>query len=420
MADQQKALTVSSNYAGVVGCFGRLFGFVFCSMFFGMGCFFLWMIALQPLLKIMDAKSWVETPCTITKSTVEGNETYRIVIEYDYVFAGQQYHGDQYDFFSMATNGRTSKERVVAKYKEGTEKTCYVNPDTPTESVINRAASAHLWWGLFPLPFIGIGLAGYWVVFFGSSRIAQNLQNIQVKTNNQALTSGQTTTGRRTRVASQSEWSNSEYDEEDLFEEPGPVTLKNDSSPLGIAIFLLIFATIWNGVISVFIFDKWDEWIKFDIGFEDLFFVPFILVGIGVILAFIYNVLRTFNPKPTLTLSRQLIPLGGTAQLQWQFTKSTNSIRELTVKLIGQEEAVYRRGTNTYTDHETFHDETLLATTDPLEIPQGEIEISIPSETMHSFDGGNNKIIWRIEFSGDIKLWPDVSAKFPIRVVPHE
>ncbi len=429
MAGQQKALSVarSSSFGGALGCFGILFGLVFSSMFFGMGSLFLWMIALQPALHVWEAGSWVETPCTITKSNVEGNDSYRVAIEYNFTIDGKVYTGDKYDFFDMSTGGRTSKERIVAKYKEGSQQVCFVDPDDPSKSVIHRGRSAKMWWGLFPMPFILIGLVGYWVVIFGRTRIKNKLTNIQ----SQATGSGsgsidQGISGQTfeplssSRMASQSEWSDSSYDEEDLFEEAGPVTLERESSPFSVAIFLTFFALFWNGIVSIFVFSRFENWAKFDLGFEDLFLVPFILIGIGVFLAAIYNFMAGMNPKPILVLSRQLIPLGGAAQLQWRFPNGTGSVKTLKISLIGIEEARYRRGTNTYTDTETFCEEVLLETNDPYELAEGEVEVPIPTEMMHTFNGGNNKIIWQVRFHGDIPMWPHIAAKFPIRVVPHE
>lgn len=410
----------AQSFTLLTGCFARIFGFVFCTMFFGIGSFFLWMIAIQPMLQIQAAKSWVETPCTITKSVVKGSDTYSVQIEYEYKFDGQQYWGDRYDFIEMSTSGRTSKERIVANYKEGSVKTCFVDPKNPSDSVINRDATSTLWWGLFPLPFITIGLIGYWVVFFGAGKIQSKLTGVQQALESGAVSSEIGTQRTQTRFASQSEWSDSNYDEEDLFEEPGAVTLKNESSPFGLAIFLFFFGAFWNGIVSIFLFQRLDHWKQLDLGFEDFFLIPFVLIGIGVILGFFYNVMAGFNPKPILVLSRQLIPLGGTAELDWRFPSSTGSIKNLKIKLVGEEEATYRRGTNTYTDHEVFHEEVLFESTDPLEMGTGTINIDVPSDSMHSFAAGNNKVVWRLELKGDIPLWPDVSAKFPIRVVPHE
>lgn len=422
MVEQRKALSVKQGtpLGNLTGCIGMILGFIFCSMFFGIGCIFLWMIALSPFMQILAARSWEATPCTITKSEVQGNETFKIVIEYDYEFQGVAFHGERYDFFSMSTNGRASKERIIARYKEGTRSTCYVDPNFPSESVISRAPSSMLWWGLFPLPFISVGLGGYWFVFFGQRKLlARSKSKLQQRTN-ELSEAGSYAALTATRVLSQSEWSDSNYDEEDLYEEPGALTLKADSSPFAMALVLLAFSVFWNGIVSIFVFERLPNWGKLDLGFEDLFLVPFVLVGIGLFGAVIYTLLASLNPKPILVLSRQLIPLGGAAELQWSFPLGTGSIRQFNITLVGVEEATYRRGTSTHTDTSTFCEDILLETNDPHDFAAGQIQVTIPTNSMHSFHGGKNKVQWTLQLHGEIPFWPDVKAKFPIRVVPHE
>lgn len=421
MADRQAALSVkrTSNLGQLTGCLGMLFGLVFSSIFFGIGAFFFWMIALEPMLKIWDAQSWVTAPCIITKSDVEGDETYRVVIEYDYDFAGVPHSGGRYDFFSMATSGKASKQRIIARYPIGSRHDCYVNPENPDESVLNRGPGSSLFWGLFPLPFMLIGLGGYWFVFFMQRRSREAKPRVIRDQSDEDAISFEPLTAQR--VSSQTEWSDSNYDEEDLYEAPGPVTLKPDSSHFVGMIVLGIFGVVWNGIVAIPVFQRFDDWMNLQFkGFEDLFLIPFILVGIGILAAAIYQFLASLNPKPTLILSRQLIPLGGTAQIQWEFTRGTGAIRQLTLSLTGVEQAKYRRGTNTYTDTETFHSEILFDTTDPLEIQHGQTQVSIPTASMHSFQGDNNQITWNLLLKGDIPHWPDINTKFPIRVVPHE
>ena len=62
----------------------------------------------------------------------------------------------------------------------------------------------------------------------------------------------------------------------------------------------------------------------------------------------------------------------------------------------------------------------VYSTQDRREIPSGEIGFAVPSESMHSFEAENNKIIWEIEVSGDIRSWPDVKEVFKIAVTPSE
>jgi hypothetical protein len=61
-----------------------------------------------------------------------------------------------------------------------------------------------------------------------------------------------------------------------------------------------------------------------------------------------------------------------------------------------------------------------LETAEPEEIVAGKSQFQIPTDSMHSLNASNNKIKWQIQLRADIPNWPDVSASFPIRVVPHE
>ncbi|HTL31014.1 MAG TPA: hypothetical protein VL282_17420, partial [Tepidisphaeraceae bacterium] len=62
----------------------------------------------------------------------------------------------------------------------------------------------------------------------------------------------------------------------------------------------------------------------------------------------------------------------------------------------------------------------LLETTSSFEIARGEATFDIPQDTMHSFEAGNNKIIWELKIRGEIARWPDMSADYPVQIVPME
>lgn len=430
----QKALSVNDgrSLAGCAGCFGYAFGFVFSTMFFGVGCLFLWLLFLGPYLQIQSARSWEPVPCTILSSKVEGNETYRVAIEYAYEFDGRPFQGDRYSFVTVASSGREGKKRVVDQYPEGSEAICYVNPQEPEKSVIERGFVSDMWWGLFPIPFILIGLAGYGVMFFARHWLTGVKQagGPAAASQRQVLSESGTWTppvpvaesvAATGTAAAVSKWSNSDFDDEDLVEGPGPITLKPESSRAATFVFLLIFSLTWNGVTWGILSTRFADWQQGKWQWmPELFMVPFALVGLVLIAATIHQFLALFNPIPVATLSRQMIPLGGSASLSWKFDGSTRSIRTLKLLLKGIEEARYRRGTSTYTDTDTFLEEVLVETSDPFEIAEGETEFRVPTGTMHSFNGDNNKIKWTVQIQGDIPLWPDVDASFPIRVVPHE
>ena len=128
--------------------------------------------------------------------------------------------------------------------------------------------------------------------------------------------------------------------------------------------------------------------------------------------------LALFNPSPVLEVSSNVIPLGAAAELSWRFAGRTDRIGEFTVTLRGVEEARYRKGTNTHTDHNTFYEMELYRTSDRGEIAAGQVGFVLPPDTMHSFEAENNKILWSLDVHGNIRSWPDVKESFKITATP--
>jgi hypothetical protein len=49
---------------------------------------------------------------------------------------------------------------------------------------------------------------------------------------------------------------------------------------------------------------------------------------------------------------------------------------------------------------------------------QGRTETTVPADSMHSFQGDHNRIVWSLVLQGDIPRWPDVKERFEIVVTP--
>ena len=104
------------------------------------------------MARSLDARSWHETQCAIVSSRVathsgdDGN-TYSVEITYDYEYDWQEYRGDRYDFSLGSSSGYERKARIVDAHPPGGEVTCYVDPDDPTRSVIDRSPGGYLLWG---------------------------------------------------------------------------------------------------------------------------------------------------------------------------------------------------------------------------------------------------------------------------------
>ena len=129
----------------------RPLGFMFFSVFLVFGSSFLYVMAILPMWKVRSSKEWIETPCKILSS-------YNLELQYQYRFAGTVHVGDQYDFMSFGDHNFRKNAR---KYPKGSQHVCFVDPDNPRVSVLNRETPSDIWLGfLFPCPFVGLGAGG--------------------------------------------------------------------------------------------------------------------------------------------------------------------------------------------------------------------------------------------------------------------
>ncbi|MFG0334641.1 MAG: DUF3592 domain-containing protein [Maioricimonas sp. JB049] len=397
---------------------GGCFLVVFFSIFLIAGLGLSYGLLFRPMWKLAVSQNWPQAPCTILKSEVEENRssdgsTYRIDISFRYRFNNKEYTSDSYDFFlsEVASSGRNSKREIVRQFPPGRETVCYVNPHGPNEAVLNRDFHWEMLFGLMPLIFVAIGLGG---VLYGSGVIGKKTGT------STAGSAGSPRLRASAAPPTSGGWVYRSGDDgsDDL---AGPVTLKPEFSRLTRLLAAFFFAAFWNGITSLFLYQVVGEWRQGKTPwFLTLFLTPFVLIGIGLICWIAYAFLSLFLPRPILTLQRPRVPLGGSTLLGWQFAGYPGGIHQLKITLKGEEEATYRRGTDTQTDEHTFYEEVLLDTHDPLEMYEGELEFSIPTDTMHSFEADHNKIVWTIEVSGEIPFSPDLNETFPFTVVPHE
>lgn len=199
----------------------------------------------------------------------------------------------------------------------------------------------------------------------------------------------------------------------------GPTTLKSSNSTGCWLIGSLFFCIFWNGIVSIFFMSILNGWMKGDPDwFQTLFFIPFGLVGLALILTVLYFFLALFNPKPVLTIEESVIPLGGSVQLLWQIDGKASAFQRVRIALIGTESATYQQGTDTVTVTEEFYEKTLFETEDKMEMTDGRIDVEIPALCMHSWSANNNNVSWKLHLHGDIPKWPDVKSDFDIQVVP--
>jgi hypothetical protein len=372
---------------------------LFFSIFLLAGLAATYAMLLRPALRILAARSWREVPCVVLSSRVVAHSdsdgtTYSVDILYSYAVDGRELKANRYNFMTGSTSGYEGKAAIVARSLPGQRTVCYVNPADPTDAVLTRDATPDMWFGLLPLIFVAVGGGGMFFVWRAAKR--KGGDPMALKSSRRSKESGITA---------------------------GPVpagaaVLKSAGSRLGKFAGGVLIAAFWNGIVSVFLWQviksfqrHRPEWLL------TIFLIPFVLIGLGLLGFAGYSFLQLFAPGVKLRLSSAAVPLGGSADLEWEITGRSSAISKLRIWLEGREEATYRRGTSTSTDKSTFATLELASASLWSDIRRGRVRFTVPADTMHSFKSDNNRIVWTLHVHGDIAFYPDVNDEFPITVL---
>jgi hypothetical protein len=359
---------------------------------------------IMPMIRILDARDWQSVPCRILRSEVRSHDsddgtTYSVHILYEYNVDGKTYRTDRYSFMGGSSSGYKGKRLIVDRYPKGSQASCWVDPTQPTEAVLFRGFSPVMFFGLIPAVFLLVGVGGIYGVIRRKNRQLGHVQQPDwlCDTSSNQYTSGNLYAA-------------------NLGTENGPVELKPKCSRKGKFIGILIFAVIWNAVVAFMVMTRMPNGPATPVPL--LMVVIFAGIGIACIAGVIYQFLALFNPLARLRLSAPRVSLGDRLTVDWEISGHVSRLDRLTLTLTGKETAQYRRGTRTYTDRRTFHKTELVGITDPLAMQKGRTELTIPTNSMHSFHGQNNHVIWSITLHGDISRWPDMKETFEILVTP--
>ena len=378
-----------------------LFLSLFCLVGIGIGTF----LSFLPINRVIQSRSWRAASCEVLSSRVVRNDdTFRPDIQYRYHVDDRPYTGTRYNF-TPGSDNTSNYQAVVDRYPPGRQFECYVNPADPTQAVISRELTFGYFFGLIFFVFFAVIPGGFIVVWF---RVAKHLREKQTLAGTPAA-GGTAAAAFGSRVGA-AETSGS-----------GPIELKPQASPLGKLIGAILICLFWNGIVGVFTYfevtgvNNGQGWSWF----LALFLLIFQIVGLGLLVNVPYQMLALANPRPTITLSRASVPVGGSVTLEWHLSGAAHRVSSLSLTLEGREEARYRRGTDTRTDTNVFHRETLTEVGDSMGVARGTTSIRIPADTMHTFTADNNKIIWMIKMKGVINRWPDIDDAFELTVGPR-
>ncbi len=236
---------------------------VLFSIFFLAGALVLGFIFLPLMVKVSKARAWPAVACTIVHSGVsshsgsKGGTTYAVEVLYRYQLNGKKYLSSRYEFLTGSSSGRDSKQDIVQTLAAGKKTVCYVDPADPEYAVLNRGFSWAMLSGLIPLLFMIVGAAGL------SGRI-RGLGNKPVAADG------------------------------------GPVN-KSVPSRLGVVLGSMVMAGFWNGIVAVFINECISDWTHHHPDyFLAVFLIPFVLIGVGLIINAGYQIVMSFKKLRTV------------------------------------------------------------------------------------------------------------------------
>jgi len=387
-----------SSEANKGGRGGRTVGTVIFSVVLLIGLGLTAPLIVKPITKSTSAKTWPETPCKIIWSRVQTHEgedgdTYSVDIFYEYQFEGQTHRSNRYSFIGGSSSGSDSKRAITKKYPRGSTQTCYVNPDQPLEAVLKPDLGLGILLGLIPLILLLVGIGGLIAMRNKGRKAAAQKHRFSGTSSTAPHTPGD------------------EASRQPIEFEPGSKRVAGFFITLGIALF-------WNGIVSVFI---WQAVKSFRAGSPDwflsIFLIPFVLIGLGLIVAIFYTLFAIFTPKPIVTVSPGSPTLGEEFSVSWRIRGSSGRLKNLRITVTGREKATYRQGTSTRTDGKAFYRrEIAIVDRQGIDLIQGEGRITLPLDLCPSLKLGNNEIEWSIKVEGEIPLSPDLQDRYVITV----
>ncbi len=131
------------------------------------GSFFAWRMWLS-YEKAQITRHWSQVPCRIVSSRVvserptpHSSPAHRVEVRYEYDFKRGRHSSTRIRRVESApTPHLEDAQRKQQNYPPGSEKTCFVNPASPDEAVLEHASRAALYSIWFPLLFVlgGMGM----------------------------------------------------------------------------------------------------------------------------------------------------------------------------------------------------------------------------------------------------------------------
>jgi hypothetical protein len=152
------------------------------------------------------------------------------------------------------------------------------------------------------------------------------------------------------------------------------------------------------------------------------FFVPFLGVGVALVVVFARLLRQTAGIGPTLVEISDHPLLPGHGYRLFLSQSGNLTLKSIEVSLACEEEAVFRQGTNVRTESREVFRQSLYAGAGavirPGEPLAAECDLPVPADAMHSFRASHNQVQWKLVVRGEIAGWRGFQRSFPVVVRP--
>ncbi|MBK8010361.1 MAG: DUF3592 domain-containing protein [Deltaproteobacteria bacterium] len=401
-----------------------LFSGLFSLLIFGMTTT-LCVVALKPSAESLLARAWVPVSCRITRSAVHvergGNQESRIKnheqrssadVHYQFRFIDSaMYSGRRYSF-RLLERSHSDVAAIIASLPVGTEHTCFVDPEDPLNSVMNRD---------LPLDSIMVGIVLLLAMIAMGLVVRYIFREIHSRAQPNAWTPPHTptmspvptmlpapitpSTPPHRTVPSSGVVATSLPPGEALSEAAEYRSLKSFVGALFIAIVLHVAVTpsfaseLIAGVV------RWD-------------LLPFEAIAIAATLYSLFAFNDLLGPRVTLVLLEGGRPTPGErCRLRWRFDDASISGRSFEIALVGFEIAPPGDGDDPDCRRHAFFRETFFRSTRSPISSEGDAEFFIPVDGPPTFQAEGYGVKWVIELSGKSK-GRDIESTWELCVVP--
>jgi len=148
------------------------------------------------------------------------------------------------------------------------------------------------------------------------------------------------------------------------------------------------------------------------------------IVILGVItLILLISTTRAFmqlsDPRIHVRIAPGTVRLGQDFTLEWEAQGGRRRLSGLRIAVQCQEESVYQSGKTGGIAISVCYRADLVNTQQPDQLTTGTLTMRMPDGVMHSFNGGRNRISWKMRVIGTVPGWIGVKDEYPLVILPE-